>query len=363
MNDDFYIERTLELAVLGKGCVSPNPMVGCVIVKNGEVIGEGYHHEFGEKHAEVDAFDNCREDPAGATLYVNLEPCSHYGKTPPCTELIIRKKISRVVIGMQDPNPLVNGAGISKLREAGIGVDISPLAQTCLEFNRFFVKFVIEQKPFITLKAAQTIDGKIADSNGVSKWISSASSRKLVHRMRAEYDAVMTGSGTVIADNPLLNVRDAEGRDPDVILVDAELKISPDFSLFHLPSERKIYIITNEKFNAGSARPRGYDDLSTDFILVPEISPGKLDLDAALDLLAQKGIASILVEGGAGLFSSLIEEKLYDELAVFIAPKLLGSGKNFFSNSKYLSMNEALNLRLHKLTQIDEDILAIYRKQ
>lgn len=349
--------------------MSPNPLVGCVIVKDGEIIGEGYHKKFGDKHAEVNAIENCKRDPAGATLYVNLEPCSHHGKTPPCTGLIIEKKIARVVIGMQDPNILVNGKGISILRNAGIETSLSGKFSECREINRFFVKNITEKKPYITLKAAQTLDGKIADPDGLSKWLSSAKSRVLVHKLRAEYDAVMAGSGTVKSDDPLLNVRDAEGRDPHVVLLDKDLTVSPESSLFHLRSKRKIFIITSEKFRENKQYTEQYSRSATEIIFVPEIeNPAggdfiHLDLDSALSKLSAAGIASVLVEGGAGIFSSLISGNLFDELMVFISPRLLGGGKDFFSSAKRLSVEEAVRLKLHRIEQIEDDILAIYRKQ
>lgn len=369
MNDDLYIEKTLELAARGRGEVSPNPLVGCVIVKDGEIIGEGYHKKFGDKHAEVNAIENCKRDPAGATLYVNLEPCSHFGKTPPCTALIIEKKIARVVIGMQDPNKLVNGRGISILRDAGIETSLSGKLTECLELNRFFLKNITEAKPYITLKAAQTIDGKIAGSDGGSKWLSSVKSRLLVHKLRAEYDAVMVGSGTVKTDDPLLNVRDAEGRDPHIVLVDRDLSILPESRLFNPALRRKIFIITSEKFREKSQYTERYSGSDTEIIFVPEIEnpsggiSGHLDLDSAFSRLSAAGIASVLVEGGAGIFSSLISNNLFDELMVFISPKLLGSGKDIFSSAKRLSVEDAVKLKLYKTEQIEDDILAIYRKQ
>ncbi|MBZ0199731.1 MAG: bifunctional diaminohydroxyphosphoribosylaminopyrimidine deaminase/5-amino-6-(5-phosphoribosylamino)uracil reductase RibD, partial [Ignavibacteriaceae bacterium] len=214
MTDESYIKLAIEIAKKGNGNVSPNPLVGCVIVKDDRIIGAGFHERFGESHAEVNAIENSKEDVKGSTLYVNLEPCSHIGKTAPCVDRIIEKKIKRVEIGTLDMNPLVSGKGIKKLMSKGIDIKVGVLEKECIALNKFFFKFISQKLPYVTLKAAQTIDGKIADFSGDSKWISCSSSRRYVHEMRSKYDAVFVGMGTVKKDDPSLTVRLAEGRNP-----------------------------------------------------------------------------------------------------------------------------------------------------
>ncbi len=360
MTDDELIERTLQLAERGKGRVSPNPLVGCVIVKDGNIIGEGWHREFGGKHAEVDAFDNCSQDPEGASLYVNLEPCSHFGKTPPCTDLIISKKIARVVIGTGDPNPLVNGKGIQKLRDAGITVDFAGSSSACEELNKFFFKSVRIPQPYILIKAAQTIDGKIADKSGESKWLSGEESRNYVHRLRSEYDAVMIGINTVKTDEPSLSVRNVEGRDPHIIVIDKNLEISPGAKIFSIKSDRKIFIITSDKNR--QTVPPGLPEKVAKFIFLREDKSGNLPVSESFTELIREGIISVMVEGGAGIYSYLISNGLYDELMIFYTPKLLGSGVPVFSNPLITGIKDSVNLRLHGVKRFGDDILADYRR-
>ena len=247
MADESYIQLTIEIAKKGEGNVSPNPLVGCVIIKDNRIIGAGYHQKFGEDHAEINAINSSAESLEGSTLYVNLEPCSHFGKTPPCVDRIIKEKIKRVVIGTLDINPLVSGNGVKALKKAGIEVKVGILEKECIELNKFFFKFITNMLPYVTLKAAQTLDGMIADKNNYSEWISSSESRKYVHWLRARYDAVLIGSETARIDNPKLTVRMVEGRNPYRVVLDSSLKLKSDLNLFKSNSDNKTIVITSEK--------------------------------------------------------------------------------------------------------------------
>ena len=247
MADESYIQLTIEIAKKGEGSVSPNPLVGCVIIKDNRIIGAGYHQKFGEDHAEINAINSSAESLEGSTLYVNLEPCSHFGKTPPCVDRIIKEKVKRVVIGTLDINPLVSGNGVKALKKAGIEVKVGVLEKECIELNKFFFKFITNKLPYVTLKAAQTLDGMIADKNNYSEWISSSESRKYVHWLRARYDAVLIGSETARIDNPKLTVRMVEGRNPYRVVLDSSLKLKSDLNLFKINSDNKTIVITSEK--------------------------------------------------------------------------------------------------------------------
>ena len=232
MADESYIQLAIEIAKKGTGSVSPNPLVGCVIIKDNKIIGAGYHQKFGEEHAEINAINSSAESVEGSTLYVNLEPCSHHGKTPPCVDRIIKEKIKRVVIGTLDVNPLVSGNGVKALKKAGVDVKVGVLENECIELNKFFFKYITSKLPYVTLKAAQTLDGMIADKNKNSEWISSKESRKYVHWLRARYDAVLIGSDTAKIDNPKLTVRMVEGRNPYRVVLDSKLSLKTDLYLF-----------------------------------------------------------------------------------------------------------------------------------
>jgi diaminohydroxyphosphoribosylaminopyrimidine deaminase/5-amino-6-(5-phosphoribosylamino)uracil reductase len=247
LTDESYIKLTLELARKGRGNVSPNPMVGAVLVKDDKIIGAGYHEYFGGNHAEVNAISNSRTQLDGATLYVNLEPCSHFGKTPPCVDTIIQNKISRVVIGTLDMNPVVSGNGIRRLKEAGIDVRVGVLENECVSLNKFFFKHITQQLPYVTLKAAQTLDGKIADPKGDSKWITSLNARRYVHSLRSQYDAVLVGASTIRKDDPSLTVRFIEGRNPKRIVLDSGLRLSLNYSIFNNNMDSNLIVVASRK--------------------------------------------------------------------------------------------------------------------
>jgi diaminohydroxyphosphoribosylaminopyrimidine deaminase/5-amino-6-(5-phosphoribosylamino)uracil reductase len=322
---EHYMRMALELARKGAGRVSPNPMVGAVVVRGRRVAGAGFHRAFGTAHAEVHALRRAGRAAQGADLYVTLEPCSHYGKTPPCVDAVIASGIKRVFIGQIDPNPVVRGRGIRRLRAAGIEVTAGILKAECAALNAAFSKHITTGLPLVTLKAAMTLDGRIATRTGDSKWISCARSRALVHRMRAEVDAVMVGIGTVIADNPRLNVRlgRARPRDPVRIVVDTRLRIDPGCNLLQPALACGTLIVTGHR----AARSRKADLLRSlgAEVLGCALRGRRVDLAAAMSALGKRGIGHIMLEGGAALIGEALRCRIVDRVMLFYAPKLLGA--------------------------------------
>lgn len=342
MNHDHWMQRCLELAKQGAGSVSPNPMVGALIVySDGVVLGEGIHQQYGEPHAEVEAIlDAEKRGNAGelrdATLYVNLEPCSHYGMTPPCADLILEKQIPRVVVGMEDPNPKVGGRGIARLREAGADVTVGVLETRAKRLNEGFIQHITTGRPLITLKIARTLDGKVGGLDGKTTTISSLESRTLVHRWRSELDAVLIGSGTALADDPKLTVRLVEGRQPVRIVLDREGLLPAKLNLFTDEHADKTVVVTGE-----NAKPI-YESVFTEgggrVIRAPEFD-GRLNLHALFNALGSgegidQPIQSVLVEAGPNLSTALIQQDLVDRLFIFTASKILGDGVPAFHSSK-----------------------------
>ena len=335
--------RCLELAGKGAGYVSPNPLVGCVIAKNNKIIAEGYHKKFGSNHAEVKAINSAIKkgiNLKGSELYVNLEPCSHYGKTPPCVDKIIEHKISKVIIGIKDPHPLVSGKGIRKLRQNGIEVKAGVLENECKELNRFFLKYVKTGLPYITIKTAQTLDGKIADKNYNSKWISSFESRKLVHKLRRVFDAVLIGKNTVKYDNPSLTVRHAKGRNPYRIVIDGKLELNLNKKLFSDRFKHKTIVITSN--NVSKKKIHNFERKNIKVICC-KTKEGLIDLKDALRKIARLGITSILVEGGAFTSTEFLKKNLDDANMIFIAPKIMGEGIDAFNTSIDLRWYKKIN--------------------
>lgn len=362
MADESYIQLTLELAKRGIGKVSPNPLVGCVITRNDKIIGAGFHAKYGEEHAEINAINSSQESLEGATLYVNLEPCSHYGNTSPCVDRIINEKIKRVVIGTLDINPVVNGKGIKKLKSAGIEVKTGVLERECEELNKFFFKFIAKKVPYITLKAATTLDGKIADINAKSEWISSEESRKYVHSLRNKYDAVLIGANTALIDNPLLTVRHIEGRNPWRVVLDPELKLPVDLSLFRKNYDQRTIIVLCEKGLKKKRKLAQLENSGVKTIKAKRTDENFIDLKYLLKELAKIKITSILVEGGSKILTSFIKEKLFDDLILFISPKMLGDGISVVQNLGISSIKKSLNLKLKKCDVLDSDIVAEYTR-
>ncbi|MBX3043372.1 MAG: bifunctional diaminohydroxyphosphoribosylaminopyrimidine deaminase/5-amino-6-(5-phosphoribosylamino)uracil reductase RibD [Candidatus Kapabacteria bacterium] len=364
MEHEKYILRAIELAENGSGFVSPNPKVGAVIVRNDKIIAEGWHTKFGMPHAEVEAIKNAGDiDFSDCTIYVNLEPCAHFGKTPPCTDLIIEKKFSKVVVGCTDPNPIVAGKGIEKLRAAGIEVITNICMKESEWCNRVFIKNITTQKPYIILKIGQTLDGCIALKNGQSKWITSEESRLRTHKLRSGLDAVLVGKNTVIKDNPLLTVRSVSGRNPMRVICDSNLSLPLDLSVFKLEDNAMTIICCSEEASKSrKARNLGLSGIK--ILTVKTGEDGRLELSNAVESLKKSfGISSILVEGGSILFSSFIKQHLADELQIFIAPKIFGNCKNSFEFIDLKSISDAYEFELISFDQSGGDIHAIYTKK
>ena len=356
MTDESYIQLALEIAKKGKGEVSPNPLVGCILVKNDRIIGAGYHQKFGANHAEINAIENAKEPVDGSTLFINLEPCSHFGKTPPCVDRIIENKIKKVVIGTLDMNPLVSGNGVRRLKSAGIDVKVGVLENDCINLNRFFFKYITKKMPFISLKAAQTLDGKIADSKGGSQWISSMQSRKFVHHLRANYDAVLVGAGTVGKDDPSLTVRLTDGRNPRRIILDSALTLKTDKKLFTRNNDHKTILVTS-KNNENKRKIKKLESFGVQVIFASEEKNGNLNLKNVLRVLAKNNVASVLVEGGSRVFSSFIRSGLYDDIFLFISPKIIGEGIPVVENIGVKSIKRTLNVKIKSFDKIGEDLM------
>lgn len=353
-----YMRRAIELAERGVGFTNPNPMVGAVIVKGGKVIGEGWHERCGEWHAERNAFKNCTVPAEGATMYVTLEPCCHYGKTPPCTEAIIEHGIARVVVGMEDPNPLVAGKGIALLREAGIEVVCGVEEEALREQNRVFLKYISTKLPWVAMKTAMTLDGKIATRTGDSKWITGAEARAYVHELRHRFMAILVGIGTAVADDPLLNCR-IEGRgvrQPIRVVVDSNARLSLDSQLVKTAGEYRT-IVAHTRF-APEERVKALRETGVEMLLCKE-KEGLVDVRNLLELLGQSGIDSILLEGGGSLNYTFLSEGLADELYAFIAPKIVGgmNAKTPVEGAGMEKMADAINLELENVLNIGRDVL------
>lgn len=334
--------RALQLALRGAGHTRPNPMVGAVLVKDGRIIGEGWHKQYGGPHAEVNAFASATEDPEGATLYVSLEPCSHYGKTPPCADLIIRKKVARVVAALEDPNPLVSGRGFRKLRANGIRVTVGVLAEEARHINDVFLTYATRKRPFVLYKAAMSLDGKIACHTGASQWISSEKSREEVQRLRGILSGIMVGAGTVIADNPRLTCRMEEYENPARIIVDGTLRVPLESRIFHEPG-RNIILTTSE---ASLEKKKALENLGVELIEADSEEPGKVDLKSAMLALGIKGIDGILLEGGPTLAASALEAGIIDAVRFYIAQKIIGGREDPspFAGTGAAHMNEVVPL-------------------
>ena len=360
MNDKLnekYMELALTLALKGKGTVSPNPMVGAVIVKDGRIIGEGYHQKYGEGHAEVNAFKNASEDVKGATMYVTLEPCSHYGKTPPCAEKIVEKKIKKVVIGTLDPNPLVSGRGVKILQDAGIEVESGILNDKCIKINEIFMKYIVKKEPFVVMKSAMSLDGKIATSAGESKWITGEESRRNVHVLRKELSAIMVGVETVIKDDPELTCRIENGINPIRIVVDSTLRIPIDSKIIKTADKVKTIIATTKKAERNTIKI--LEDYGVQIIITDTNKEGRVDLKDLMKKLGEAKIDSILLEGGAKLNFSALEEGIVDKVQIYIAPKIIGgeNAKGPVGGLGIDKLEQAFKLKEITYKTVGEDIL------
>ncbi|MCK4966141.1 bifunctional diaminohydroxyphosphoribosylaminopyrimidine deaminase/5-amino-6-(5-phosphoribosylamino)uracil reductase RibD, partial [bacterium] len=315
MGTEELIKETLKLAKKGFGRVSPNPMVGAVIVKNGKIISRGYHRFFGGDHAEVDAISRAENKVKGSTLYINLEPCCFHGKTPPCTELIVGSGIKKVVIGDVDPNPNVRGKGIDFLRKNGIEVVSGVLRDECRKLNEVFYKYMETSLPFIAVKIAQTIDGKISEKKGKQTSITSPVSRRVVHKLRSIYDAVLIGKNTAVVDDPSLTVRLCNGRSPRRILLDEDLKINPGLKLLNKPLAENTIVFTT--IDCDNSVKKKLEEKNVQVIIAKKNKSGLVNLKDVLKKTAKLGISSVMVEGGADVFSAFISQGLVDKLYIF----------------------------------------------
>ena len=394
--DEKYMRRAIDLAKAGEGWVHPNPLVGAVIVKDGRIIGEGYHRRYGQLHAERNAIADARRRAGGsitdeqagaeelaadvlkgATIYVTLEPCCHHGKTPPCTEAIIENRIARVVIGSRDPNPLVAGKGAQILRDAGIAVEEDFLREECDELNRIFFHYIRTKKPYVIMKYAMTADGKIATKTGASKWITGEEARREVHRIRHDCMGIMAGIGTVLADDPLLNCRLEESepeekgmsqdmpptsigefgaRQPIRIICDSRLRIPPDSQICRTAGEYETIVACSEENDKADALKA----LGIEVISVPK-SDGSIDLKKLMDILGARSIDSILLEGGSTLNESALQAGIVSEVRAFIAPKLFGgTAKSPVEGIGVEIPDQAIPMELTETEMFGEDLMLRY---
>jgi diaminohydroxyphosphoribosylaminopyrimidine deaminase / 5-amino-6-(5-phosphoribosylamino)uracil reductase len=361
MNDDDYMVMALELAALGAGHVSPNPMVGAVVVKDGQVVGKGYHLAVGGPHAEVHALDAAADKAAGATLYVTLEPCNHYGRTPACTHKILSTGIKRVVVAMADPNPDVTGGGNHYLQTRGIEITCGVQEKAAKRLNESFVKFIRSKRPFVTLKMAATLDGRIATRTGDARWVTGEAARQRVHRMRHAVDAILVGVGTIAADNPQLTTRLGNGRvdagvDPIRFVLDTRLRISESALVLTQPSAVPTYVVCGPealqsdrlRLSTGGAR-----------LLEAPVKGGHIDLDALMTQLGQMGVTSLLIEGGAQVAGSALVADIVDKVVLFYAPKILrgDDGIPMFRGAGPNLMKDAVAIHDITVDRIGEDIM------
>jgi diaminohydroxyphosphoribosylaminopyrimidine deaminase/5-amino-6-(5-phosphoribosylamino)uracil reductase len=355
-----FMRMAIRQAQRGVGFTSPNPRVGAVIVKDGRVIARGYHRALGAPHAEVEALRRIPGGQArGATLYVTLEPCCHHGKTPPCTDAVIASGIKRVVYALQDPNPEVNGKGLELLRSAGVSVVGPLLEDEARSLNCGYLKYRRKQRPWVTLKWAQSLDGKIAAAGGDSRWISCPQSLQFAHRLRARHDAVLVGIGTVLRDDPELTVRRVRGRNPIRVILDSNLRVPREARLF--AGDAPLWIAARKGIPAD--RMQGLAERGGVLLEIPEQASGMLDLDALLLELARRGILYLLVEGGARLLTSFVQTALFDEIIAIVAPELIGGdGLSCLQSLNVGNIEEAIPLHLKQHRVVGRDIICRYQR-
>ena len=356
MNDDEqWMKKAIRLAEKGRGRTSPNPLVGAVLVKEGIAVGKGYHAKAGEAHAEIIALRKAGEEARGSTLYINLEPCTHYGKTPPCVPVIIEAGVRRVVAGTEDPNPLVTGKGVGSLRKAGLEVKIGILEKECKRLNEAFHKYILKREPFVTLKVAATLDGRIATRDGESKWISGETSRRFVQRLRDEVDGVVVGINTILKDDPMLTARVKGGRDPFRIVLDSRLRIPEKARVIKADPSKTI--IATTQLAARDKRQR-LARMGAQ-ILVVDSKHERVSLKPLLSKLGEKGIMSLLVEGGSQVNGSFFDEGLIDKLLLFLSTKMIGDDQaiGIFGGKGVARLKDAVPLRELRVKRIGGDIL------
>lgn len=348
-----FMEQALALALKGRGRVSPNPMVGCVLVKGGRLVGRGFHGRFGGPHAEVEALRAAGRRARGATAYVTLEPCRHFGKTPPCTQALVRAGVRKVVAAMTDPDPKVAGKGIAELRRAGIRVEVGLLREKARELNRAYVTHRTLGRPYVILKAACSLDGKIGTSSGESKWITSPASRRQAHVLRSQSDGILVGVNTILRDDPELTSHGA-GRDPVRIVLDTELRVPPKAKVLR-PGGPMTILATARRSGPKLRRIKG-DHVS---LVQARQKDGRVDLKDLLGRLHKLGISTLLVEGGSAVHTSFLADRLVDEVRVFVAPKLIGGEKapTLFEGDGTGPLRRALRLKDCSVRRIGADFL------
>jgi len=355
MTDEAWMKQVLRLAEKGRGKTSPNPMVGAVLVKGGKIVGKGYHAKAGEAHAEIVALQQAGERARGSTLYINLEPCTHYGRTPPCVPRVIEAQVKRVVIGMKDPNPEVKGRGIRGLRKAGIDVQMGVLEKECQRVNEAFCKYMVKKEPFVILKVASTLDGKIATRNGDSKWITGEASRRFVHRLRDRADGVLVGIGTILKDDPMLTTRIEGGHDPFRIVLDSRLRIPERARIFDGTPSTVIIATTKKgsKEKMERLRERGVQ------ILIFDSKQEKVNLKACLKRLGALGIMTLLVEGGSRVNGSFLDERAVDKFYFFFSPKWIGDPEapGIFGGNGVRDLRKVIKTREVRVRKMGDDFL------
>lgn len=353
MTKQDYMRRALELARKGMGYTSPNPMVGCVVVKEGKIITEGYHEKYGAFHAERNALTRCEEDLTGAELYVTLEPCCHHGKTPPCTDIILERGIGKVYVGSMDPNPKVAGKGVQILRDHGIEVETGLLEKECLALNEIFFHYITTGRPFVAMKYAMTLDGKIAAHTGDSKWVTGEEARQHVHMLRKQYRAILVGIGTVLADDPMLNCRIEENVDPVRIVCDSKLRLPLTSQLVKTAKEIPTIAAyaTADREKEESLRQAGVE-------LIYAERDGQVDFEALMKELGQRGIDSVLIEGGGAIHGTVLTSGLAKKVYCYVAPKLIGGrdARSPVEGDGFAQMKEALPVTELEIRQLGEDL-------
>lgn len=357
--DRVFMEMAFALAEKARGWTSPNPLVGAVIVNKGQIVGWGYHEEAGKSHAEIVALRRAGDKAKGATLYVTLEPCTHWGRTPPCVDTLLESKLSRVVIASVDPNPLTRGRGIVRLRQAGIDVSVGVLAEKNSRLNETYEKYITRRIPFVTVKAALSLDGKMATHLGDSKWISSPECREYSHLLRGENDAIMVGSGTILADDPLLTVRHKTWGKKKItrVIVDRNLRLSPSARIFSTVASGKIVIFT--RADASEERINRLQASGAEIVRLNQPT-GPKQLPEILAELGGREISSLLVEGGSRLIASFLDKKLIDKVIFFLSPKLIGGQEapGLWSKGKGVDrIAQSLNLKSARHFSLGRDII------
>lgn len=354
-HDAFYMAQAISLAKKGRYTTDPNPRVGCVLVRDDAVIGEGWHVKAGQGHAEIEALKNV-PDAKGATAYVTLEPCSHQGRTPPCCDALIKAGIARVVAAMQDPNPQVSGSGLEKLKAAGIEVSCGVLQEDAMALNRGFIKRMTQNRPFVRSKLAMSLDGRTAMASGESKWITGAEARADVHRLRAESSAILTGIGTVLADDPALNARvEGDVLQPLRVVLDTALNMPVTAQMAKLPGRSLILTCAEDQQKQQTLQQAGFE-----VYRLPGKN-GRLDLHAVMDFLGRQQINELLVEAGFVLNGALLAEGLVDEYVIYMAPCILGDqGRGLFNLPGLQQMADKKQLKLRDVRQIGQDLKLTY---